>query len=163
MENEGKLSSAFYEASRMLIHKPACASIRVSGRGSRAAAGAWRGARGLECLRGGRRLSAPFSVSLRWVRRRRASAGLSPFSFPQAPGVGGNRELLQASRRRRRAGTSGLWARTGEAVARTGDGRRVACLAGPSPLRFPPSASRTGGGVILHILHPALPPNFNQT
>lgn len=31
-------------------------------------------------------------------------------------------------------------------------------VVGPNPLRFPPSASRTGGGVILHILHPAPPP-----
>lgn len=38
------------------------------------------------------------------------------------------------------------------AVVQAGDGRRVARPAGPSPLRFPPSASRTGGGVILHIL-----------
>lgn len=44
------------------------------------------------------------------------------------------------------------------AVVPAGDGRRVARPAGPSPLRFPPSASRAGGGVILHILQSSLPP-----
>ncbi|CAD7691964.1 unnamed protein product [Nyctereutes procyonoides] len=135
---------------------------------ARLSGGGGRRARGLSRPRGGRRRAAASSATSRWVRRRTASAGPSPFSFPQnrsgagegsaagRPAGARGRAGLAASRnrgrRQRRAG--GGWAPRGaggrpqppplpaQSLTDRGEGSFFTFFTSP----LPPPQSNLGGG-----------------
>lgn len=143
---------------------PARASIRVLVCGSRVAVGARAGPsprRAAAAAAGGGLLRGP-EVGTEAGRRARARRHFPSLGPPEAVGEGERCRQVGGSLGAgvsRAGGFRAEVARSGSA----GGGWAPRGAAGPNPLRFPPSASRTGGRGHSSHSSPRPSPHFNQT